>query len=399
MKRMLSLVLCCLTTLLFACSSQPRETITLFHHHMYNEELILKKVIKKFEKSPQFNVKVKLKYIEFSVMEGMYKFPPIDRPDIFIGPHDWIGKMKQVSFIEPVDELIERLKDRFVPSTLPVVRYENHYYAVPFTFEYLALFYNKKLVAKAPATLSELTRYAANFTPTDKIQYAFFTSLSAPYFVLPWLFSFGGRVFDDQGNIKLNDPATIQAFAQTRRLFQQMKFPFANDNTGYQMFVKGNLPLYTGGPWSVKGMIVNRIDFGVAPFPKNDISGKAIKPFMGVQCFYVVKQEGRSREKTKAIHALLDKLSGYEVGKENVLKAHVLSAIARVYSDDVARRAPVIHAFRALAEQTLPMPSRPEMRTIWDSLNAGVLRLLFNPGTDLTKSLNAIQKKIDRTKK
>jgi maltose-binding protein MalE len=50
-------------------------------------------------------------------------------PDLFIGPHDWVGELADYyKVIEPIDKYIDPLKLRayFVPVTLQADTYKGH---------------------------------------------------------------------------------------------------------------------------------------------------------------------------------------------------------------------------------------------------------------------------------
>lgn len=107
-------------------------------------------------------------------------------------------------------------KDAYMPSVWPAVTYQEQTFGLPFMVPMIFLFYRTDLIDTPPATFDELLAVAQQFTqssnPDSPTKYGLGFATKAEYGYKLWytlLNSFGGRVFDDDGNVTINEPEAV----------------------------------------------------------------------------------------------------------------------------------------------------------------------------------------------
>lgn len=317
------------------------------------------------------NVSIKLEYQPFGDIEKISRNPeafnPAEYPDLLLLPHDHIGKLAEAGSIQPITGFMDRHKAAFFPNALKAVRYQGKAYGVPVHGEALVLVYNKKLVDKAPATIDDLVRYRAKNEP-GKVEHTLMFTHYIPYFALPWILGYGGRIFDDQGRPRVNEPATVQAFELYSRLVQQrLAIPLVKNPAYYRKsFIEGKSAFFVTGPWMFAKLRENGIDFGVTPLPRLE-TGKAVVPFVGYKTIVVFKQKNPRR--LKAILNFLQHLITSDFVVKYCTPSRKVPALRAAFADPAIRDDAIIQVFRRQIEQGMPMSNSPRLNLIWTYLN------------------------------
>lgn len=157
--------------------------------------------------------------------------------------------------------------------------YQDKLYAVPFTSNVQFLWYRKDRVPNPPKTWDEMIKMAEELGPngTVEIQGARYEGLTVWFNTL--LASAGGQVVDDEGNVKLGEPA-VKALTVMRDFARS---PAADPNLSNSMEDNTRLAFQTGGPsfmlnWpyvfpSAKAEVPDIFEnMGVARYPAIDAS-------------------------------------------------------------------------------------------------------------------------------
>ncbi len=82
-------------------------------------------------------------------------------PDVFIYPQDRLGGWVEAgNTIEPIDFFLEdEVVDRFIPTTMEAMTYQDTIYGLPLNFKVITQIYNKKLVKTPPKTSASWWRW------------------------------------------------------------------------------------------------------------------------------------------------------------------------------------------------------------------------------------------------
>jgi arabinogalactan oligomer/maltooligosaccharide transport system permease protein len=279
-------------------------------------------------------------------------------------------------------------------------RWKGQQLGAPLAFKTLALFYNRKLVAKPPTTTDELLAMGAQLSSAADGRFALAYQSGDFYYHVPWLFGFGGSLFQSdasasglrpsaggagllqsdasasglrpsaggagllqaQGKLELATPpveASLRFVAdlQARGLIPQE----ATSALVSQLFSEGKAAMAINGPWFV-GELPADLDYGVAPLPIVSATGQPARPFLTVEGLFV---SAHAPDPAGAQAALAFLISD-EAGLSRARRGKQLAANKSVYLDPQIAADPVMTAFRAQAERAVPMSSAPAMQLLWE---------------------------------
>ena len=309
-------------------------------------------------------------------------------PDLVIFGHSAIGDWARADLIEPLATPLPA--DQFLDGTVAPLRIGDKLYGAPLAFKSLALFYRKDLVATPPATTDELVALARQVKATRPAgNYALAYEAGASFYHAPWLHGFGGRLLDDAGRPALDSPGAIASTAFVESLAAEELLP--PESTGVvaaQLFNDGRAALTINGPWFV-GEIARGVPFGVAPLPTVSATGKPAAPLVEIEA---VLMPARGRD-PKAASAFAVWLAGGEAARIRARVGRLTVAARAAWDDPEIARDPILSAFRAQLAATVPMPSSPAIRQIWEPLNQA-LRKVLRGATSARPAMLEAQKRV-----
>ncbi|XAZ30971.1 ABC transporter substrate-binding protein [Paenarthrobacter ureafaciens] len=126
--------------------------------------------------------------------------------DIFLSDVIWTSEFASQGWLLDQTELVEANKDRLIPSTVETTKYQDKYWASPFFTNAGLIYYQKDKVAK-PETWQQLYTEAAK-APGNGFVYQGKQYEGLTVNFLEMLYSAGGEVLDDQGNVKIDSQET-----------------------------------------------------------------------------------------------------------------------------------------------------------------------------------------------
>ncbi len=310
--------------------------------------------------------------------------PQGNGPDLFIFAHERVGAW--ASFGGPggtplVAPLDGEATGGLHPATVEAFTYEGHLYGLPLAYKCLALFSNRALVAEPPATTDELVAFARRFrdaSPAGRPRYAIAWQATEPFFHAPWMHGFGGGFFAEDGRaVQLDRPGNARSMAWVRALLREGLIP--DEATGTlvtNLFNQGLAAMVVNGPWFL-GEIDPGVDFAVSPLPVVSETGRPAAPFLSVEG---VMLSGYARH-PQAARALARWLVAPEQAVARAVKGRQSVATMAAYDDPRVAADPVLSAFRAQLDRTVPMPNRPEMAMTWEPM-ARALRKVMRGALD-----------------
>jgi maltose-binding protein MalE len=292
--------------------------------------------------------------------------PEGEGPDIFIGAHDWLGQVAASGLVAPLE--LGDLTASFSQPSLDGCSYEGVLYCMPYAVENLAFFYNTDIVSTPPATWDEAMQIGADFKAAytgEEEAYAIALS-GTSYDIYPLETSFGGYIFgmneDGSYNAKdlgLNSDGMVAALSFIVDNVNAGLIPATTDwDTAHVIFETGRAPFLMAGPWALDRVRESGIPFAITTFPAGTQEGY---PFLGVQGFYV----NALSDNVLLAQAFLTEF----VAKDDVMlqlqaagnRASAMPAIAAQMTDaDLA-------TFGEVGVTAKPMPSIPEMGSVWGS--------------------------------
>ena len=331
-------------------------------------------------------VEVKLVQKEFGEIRDQFvqQVPTGEGPDIAVGAHDWLGVLVTNGVVAPV-ELGDTASD-FEQVAIDAWSYEGQTYGVPYAIENIGLLRNTDLVAEAPTSYDDMI---AKGTAAGT-EYAFLVGLdpeaSDPYHLYPFQTSFGAPVFGTDAD-GAYDPADLQIGNAGGQEFATWLASQGATGTGVfntnitgdlarENFVAGKSPFFLTGPWNVPAAEEAGLNIAVDPIPS--AGGQDAQPFAGVQGFFLSSE---SENRLAANEFLINYIGSeevqtalYEVGG----RAPALTAAfeAAVSSD------PITAGFGEVGANAVPMPSIPEMGSVWQFWGVTQAAIINGQGGD-----------------
>jgi arabinogalactan oligomer/maltooligosaccharide transport system substrate-binding protein len=287
--------------------------------------------------------------------------PTGEGPDVIIGAHDWTGEFVKNGVVAPV-ELGDKA-DTFSKSAVDAFAYDGKQYGVPYAIENIALVRNNAIVKDTPKTFDELIAQGkAAGTPFPVlIQQG---DAGDAYHLYPLQTSFGAPVFKQAADgsytneLSLGGDAGTKFAAYLQKLGQDKVLdPAIDGDKAKQAFLDGQSPYIVTGPWNTTAFKEAGMDITVLPIPS--AGGQEAKPFVGVQGAFI---SAKTKNAVLANEFVVNYLTTEAVqdalystgGRVPALKA----SAAKI--DD-----PILTGFNEAGATGAPMPSIPEMGSVW----------------------------------
>ncbi|MDQ7879539.1 maltose ABC transporter substrate-binding protein [Microbacterium sp. QXD-8] len=315
-------------------------------------------------------VKVKLVQKEFGEIRDQFvqQVPTGKGPDIAVGAHDWLGTLVTNGVVAPV-ELGDAASD-YEKVAIDAWSYDGKVYGVPYAIENIALLRNTDLAPEAPTSYDDMIAKGTAAGTEYKFLVGLDPEAADPYHLYPFQTSFGAPVFGTNADGSYNaDDLQIgneggQAFATWLGSQGATGTGVFNSNISGDLarenFVAGKAPFYLTGPWNVPAAEEAGLNLAVDPIPS--AGGQAAQPFAGVQGFFLSSESENSLAATEFLVNYIGseevQTALYEVGGRT-------PALTAAYDAAVAGD-PITAGFGAVGADAVPMPSIPEMGSVWE---------------------------------
>lgn len=363
-----------------------------------NRARALEDVAKTFEQDK--GVKVNLVVKDYGKIRDEFtaQVPTGKGPDITIGGHDWIGAFVKDGIVAPV-ELGDKSAD-FEKVAVEAVTYDGKTYGLPYAIENIAILRNTALASSTPATYDEMIA-AGRAAGTE---YPFVVGLdpqaSDPYHLYPFQTSFGSSVFArnadgsyDASKLTIGDEAgqgfaawlTAQGDTGTKVLNLNLSGDLAKE-----AFNAGKSPYFLTGPWNVADAQKAGIDVSVDAIPS--AGGQTAQPFAGVQAFFL---SAKSNNALIANEFLVNYIATADVQTKLFEAGGRPPALTESFK--AAQSDPIVAGFATVGANAVPMPSIPEMGSVWDDwgkTEAALIKGSSDPAGDWVKMADSIQAKL-----
>lgn len=237
-------------------------------------------------------------------------FAADDYPQVFYIDSSKLPDWASAGVVAIGEDEIEN-QEGFYPALLDVFRFEGDLYCPPKDFSTMALQYNKDLFDAAGLeyptadwTMDDLRAAAEALTDEEAGMIGLVTPAELPRW-LPFLYAFGGQVFDEEGNFVMNSEEAAAAL--------DYYISFARDGIGGapsavdagwggEAFGTGRAAMAMEGNWVIQAMLDNYpdINWGVAEMPTGASGEKATMAF--TVCYGVAANiEGEEAEAAWAL--------------------------------------------------------------------------------------------------
>jgi arabinogalactan oligomer/maltooligosaccharide transport system substrate-binding protein len=296
-------------------------------------------------------------------------------PDLLWTVNDHAGPFTKANLIQPVDDLVDL--NLFIESAIKGVQLDGKTWGVPLANgNHLMLMYNKDLVKEPPKTTDELIAMGKELSKDD--QYALAWHQIEPFWLVPWLGGFGGKVFADDGiTPALDTPEMVAALKFLHELkFTHKIVPLESDYDGASaMFKEGKAAMLINGDWSIgdyKEALGEK--FGTAPIPM--VSSTSLWPAPYTSGKFLMVPVGVSDDKLAVILDIIDFFTSEE-NQVNMLETlSWLPALKTALENEMIETDPILKGSAAQMKNGTPMPAVMEMRCNWDAMKPEMNKVL-----------------------
>ncbi|MGI8457091.1 MAG: ABC transporter substrate-binding protein [Propionibacteriaceae bacterium] len=265
---------------------EPTGTITVWARD--SQQGFMNNLVTLYNKSHQVQAKVTIvpaaNFVQkLGTAASSNSGPDVASIDLVYAPY-----FASAGALEDITDLANSLpyKDALSPSHRRLSTYEGATYALPFTAEASALYYNKDLFKKAglnpekpPTTYAEMRQAAKKISALGNGYYGFtFAGACGGCNVFeftPHVWASGGDVLSEDGKqATLDSPEVTAGLQLYRDMYTDGSIPNAAKNdAGTQqipLFTSGKVGMTPLGAFAIPTMEKAKINFGVTPIPGKD---------------------------------------------------------------------------------------------------------------------------------
>ena len=358
--------------------AQAANELVVWHAYRGAEKAAFEKVVGMFEKSPGAKgIKVNTLAIPYDAYADKISaaVPRGKGPDLFIYAQDRLGGWIEAGkTVEPIDFFIDKpTRERLLPGMLEAMTYKGGVYGLPINYKSITLIYNKDLVKTPPKTTDEMVKVAKGLTNAQSGRYGLAYWYTNFYFHSALMNAFGGAVFDKDGKLTVDSPATVASLNQMMTWYKKDGIMPTEPSEALiaAMFNEGKAAMVINGPWFV-GDIDKKINYGLAVLPMVDAAKKPMRPWLTIEGAYV----SASSAKKEAAYELAKYLTSEEAGLVLALEGRQLHTNKAVYNDKRVSGDAVLKAFRDQLDSAEAMPNRPEMTMVWSPATTAMNKIV-----------------------
>jgi arabinogalactan oligomer / maltooligosaccharide transport system substrate-binding protein len=241
--------------------------------------------------------------------------------------------------------------------------------------------------------MTEFERDAKKIVQRKAAKYGFETN-GQGYYALPFLYAFGGGMFDQHNNILVNGNASVNGLKFLLKLQNVDKvmptnLEFSNGPTNLDNdFLSGETAMIFGGPWGISKIWTGSAftgkhsNLGIADIPTGP-SGQTGSP-LGGQSYVISADTAHPSEAYRFISFMSSTASQVLIAKEN----HTLPTRRSAYQDGVSSDA-VIKDFVSVKNTAVARPAIPQTGHLPDAFDPNIADALDGVQSPIT-ALNAV---------
>ena len=214
------------------------------------------------------------------------------------------GALYPLDTLEGFDAYLDEETSPFSPSNFVPVQYRGHYYGMPETQSWQAMFYRTDIMDELGIDVSQLDTWddIYDILPILQENDMEFSSGFAVGGYYPFLFQHGGDVYDINGKTSaLNSTAAYDAYLEFTNLYIKYKIPYAANF--YQRFRNGDMPIGISGNGLYSQLkvsapeIAGKWDFVPVPGHVDEETGEVVRYMGGIGTMGVLIDKYRGEEK------------------------------------------------------------------------------------------------------
>ena len=295
-------------------------------------------------------------------------------PDLLWTQADHVGPLAAAGQIVPLDDFVDT--SVYEPAAIDVTTVDGQAWGVPNSFgNALMLYYNKDIVADAPANTDELIELAVANTDVASDKYGLVYNQTQSFWLTPWLAGFGAEVFDAEGNPALGSEEMVNAltFLQDLKWTHGVMPVDADYDVANALFLGGDAAMIINGDWELGNYSDTFGDsLGIAPIPEV-VGGDWPGPWLSGKYLMMPTATAEDEEKAAVVGDLVDFINNTE---NQVAMAEALSRIpgnAEAITEPVVADDPFIAGVAAASANGTGQPINLELNCAWDAMTSGLV--------------------------
>lgn len=298
-------------------------------------------------------------------------------PDVSQMGTDMMGQFAATGALEPVPANFDPAT--FFESAWNTNIVDGTVYGVPWYVETRLLYYRTDVAEKAgitaaPATWDDLTAMAKAMQATGDAKWGISLGTKNWQEYLPFLWSAGGVVMDDQGKYQLNSAQAVEALTYYASFFTDKLSPTSVPE-GFDItpaFVAGTHPMFFSGPWHLSlikeaGGSGFETKWAIAPMPKKASSTS----FLGGSNLVVYKNS----QNRDLAWAFVQYLSDPKTQVAWYAEVTDLPAVKTAWEDPALAGDKNVAMFGEQLKSTMAQPATATWSELGTSLNATLEKL------------------------
>jgi arabinogalactan oligomer/maltooligosaccharide transport system permease protein len=368
-----------LLAVLGGCAPEPAAgPLKLWHAYRGGEEKALEESARLFTATTGKQVELlAVPYDAFS-SKLTSAIPHGAGPDVFIFAHERLRQFRRMKVVAPSTRGIDRTA--YLAPAVDALELDGEWYGYPLSLKALALFVNTDKVHTPPASTDELLAALPGLTHPERNEFGLAYEAGDFYFHAPFLFGFGGTLFDATGHVTFDTPAMAKSLAFVKGLQDRGWMPQeVSAALVKSLFNERRAAIVISGPWFT-GEIDGSVPYRVAPLPVVSETGLPMTPFLGVEAAFVSSRSAQPDSAQELARFL-------SLGEATVLRATVggqIPAEAAAYERKEIRDNVLISSFRAIVARSTPTPNTAAMTSVWEPMKLALRGVLQGavPPTD-----------------
>ena len=308
---------------------------------------------------------------------------PDAQPELLWTVADHIGPFVEVDVIQPLDDLIDA--SVYDESALAAVQVDGTTWGAPISNgNQLMLYWNKSIVGDEPPADTDELRDAAVENTGDGA-YGFVFNVTESFWLVPWLYGFGGSVFEEDGVTPSLDTDAMRGalqFLYDLKYADQVMPAEVDYDIASGLFTDGQAAMIVNGDWELGnyGDLLGD-DLGVGPLPTVAETGEDPKPFTAGS-FYMVPSAVEGDTLT-VVTDFIQWSTDTDQQVAMVEELRRLPANAEALADPVVTDDPLLAGAAEAVVRGVPQPTNVEMRCVFDAMTAGIRDVLAAGNSDV----------------
>ena len=364
MKYKINLVILMCLFLILGSSTVVANELTIWQSDSQEAEW-MREMGEKYEAKTGVTINVETVSEEEQAEILSVKGPKGDGADIVGYAHDHLGVSVEEGLLLPIEDYLseEYIRNNYSEIAVNALTYNEKIYGIPYSYETMALVYNKDLITEIPENFEELKEKAHQLTDHNKNEFGFLYNFNSLYRSYAFIAGFGGYVFGEENgvydlsDIGLDNQGSIKGVNYIKDMVEEELMLLEVDAD--ELFKAGQVAMTLAGPWAIPEYKNAGIDIGVKPIPKLP-NNKYPKTFVGVAGYYITSYSNYEEESAEFIKWLTDTKRAKK-RLENL--SQVIPQKEFLTSSELDDEN--IRGFITQAERGEIMPNIPEIKLVW----------------------------------